>query len=47
MMVVYGLIGLIMLAGVGLVAYALFGVAGALATAALGIALVTLVRWAS
>ena len=30
MMVVYGVIGLLMLAGVGLVAYALFGVPGAL-----------------
>jgi len=46
-MVFYGLLGLIMLAGVGLLAYALFGIPGALATAALGVVLVALIRWAS
>lgn len=47
MMVFYGLLGLIMLAGVGIVAYVFFGVAGALATAAVGVVLVALIRWAS
>lgn len=47
MMVFYGLLGLILLAAIGLVAYALFGIAGALATAVLGLVLVALIRWAS
>jgi hypothetical protein len=39
--------GLIVLAGVGVVAYALFGIVGALLTAAFGVALVALIKWAS
>jgi hypothetical protein len=42
-----GAAGLLALVGIGLVAYALFGVAGALAAAAFGVALVLLIRWAS